>query len=55
MPKRRLKKISVYLPEPLLKGLNRMAEEKGIGIAVLLRMWIVERARAEGVFKTDHE
>ena len=51
MPRKRLKKVSVYLPELLLEKLNKVAEEKGIGVAVLLRMWIMERAKDEGVFK----
>lgn len=49
MPKRRLKKVSVYLPEELIKKLNRVAEDRGLRTAVLLRMWIIEKAKKEGV------
>ena len=49
MPRRRLRKVSVYLPEELIGKLNKLAEDKGIGMAVLLRMWIIEKAKAEGV------
>jgi len=49
VPKRRLRKVSVYLPEPLVEKLSEVAEEKGIRMAVLLRMWIIEKARSEGI------
>ena len=55
MPRRRLRKVSVYLPEELVGKLNKLAEDKGIGTAVLLRMWIIEKAKAEGVIDRQDE
>jgi len=55
VPRRRLRKVSVYLPEELIGKLNRLAEDKGIGMAVLLRMWIIEKAKAEGVINRQDE
>lgn len=50
-----MKKISVYLPEELIKKLNKAAEDKGIGTAVLLRMWIIEKAKDEGLLGQTRE
>ena len=55
MPRRRLRKVSVYLPEELIRKLSKLAEDKGIGTAVLLRMWIIERAKAEGMINRQDE
>ena len=42
------KALTVRLEEPTLRDLRRVAKEKGIGPSTLVRMWILERLRAQG-------
>ena len=41
--------IALRLEEETLEGVKRLAAERGLNYSTLMRMWITERLRREGV------